>query len=65
MKENVEKEHKVYRCVPLPIGYKYTACPKCGSLHLIGALLTDNADELDPDILCKDCGYCLDEGEVY
>ncbi len=65
MNENTDKKNKVYTCAPLPIGYKYTACPKCGSLHLTGALLTKDADELDPNILCKECGYCLDEGEVY
>ena len=62
---NEKNNEKNYRQVPLPIGYKYTACPKCGSLHLIGAMITKDADESDPNIVCKDCGYCLDEGVVY
>lgn len=63
--KQITNEKKWYRCVPLPIGYKYTACPKCGGTHLTGALLTENADEQDPDILCKDCGTRVDEGVVY
>lgn len=65
MKELKYNKNIAFRCVPLPIGYQYTACPKCRSLNLTGALLTKDADELDPNVLCKNCGYCLDEGVVY
>jgi len=43
--------------VPLPIGLKESQCPNCGSYRLIGAIVTDTADELDPDVLCSKCGY--------
>jgi len=46
---------KISRCVPLPIGYKLAVCPICGGIHLTGALITENADEQDPDIVCKEC----------
>ena len=62
---NLTKDKVCKRYVPLPIGYKYTACPKCGGTHLTGALLTEFADEQDPDILCKDCGTRVDEEVVY
>lgn len=63
--KNGTKETVCIRLVHLPIGYKDTACPKCGGMHLSGALLTKYADEQDPDIVCKDCGTRVDEGVVY
>ena len=35
-------------------------CPKCGSKNLTGAIITETADEQDPNILCLDCGYWRD-----
>ncbi len=46
--------------VPLPVGVLGAACPRCGSPSLIGALITENADESDPNLLCLDCGYWRD-----
>lgn len=62
---NSTNEKRKNRYAPLPVGYQYTACPKCGGMNLTGALLTENADEQDPDILCKDCEAWIDEGMVY
>jgi DNA-binding XRE family transcriptional regulator len=45
---------------PLPVGIANSVCPKCGSEHLTGALITPTADEYDPNILCMDCGYWRD-----
>lgn len=52
---------EISRCVPLPRGYKLAVCLICGSIHLIGALITENADEQDPNIVCKDCGNMISE----
>ena len=58
---NTEENKKKYiRYVPLPVGYKDTPCTKCGSLNLTGVLITETADEQDPNIICKDCGYWFD-----
>lgn len=46
--------------VALPIGLKECKCPKCGGTNLKGALITETADEQDPNILCMDCGYWRD-----
>lgn len=45
---------------PLPIGLKGQKCPKCGSHELTGAIITETADEYDPNILCCNCGYWWD-----
>lgn len=45
---------------PLPVGLINTQCPKCGSTRLRGALISENADQQDPNILCIDCGYWRD-----
>ncbi len=45
---------------PLPAGLRGSKCPKCGSLNLIGAIISETAVESDPNILCKDCGYWRD-----
>ena len=56
-----ESEYNTVRLIcPLPIGIKGTKCPKCGSKELTGALITPTANEQDPNILCKDCGYWRD-----
>jgi len=52
------------RCVPLPIGYKLAVCPICGGVHLVGTLITKNADEQDPDIICRDCGAIVNEAFI-
>ena len=46
----------ISRCVPLPKGHKLAICPICGGTHLIGTLISEYADEQDPDVICKDCG---------
>ena len=46
----------ISRCVPLPKGYKLAICPICGGIHLTGIIMSEFADEQDPDIICKDCG---------
>lgn len=45
---------------PLPKGCENEKCTKCGSSNLIGAIITETADEQDPNILCLDCGYWRD-----
>ncbi len=45
---------------PLPLGLVGSKCPKCGSSNLIGAIINETADESDPNILCKNCGYWRD-----
>jgi DNA-directed RNA polymerase subunit RPC12/RpoP len=44
----------------LPAGYQGHKCPKCGSDNLTGAIITESADERDPNILCTNCGYWWD-----
>lgn len=44
----------------LPSGLVDTVCPKCGSANIVGAIITEDADESDPNILCLDCGYWRD-----
>jgi hypothetical protein len=44
----------------LPAGLSGGACPKCGSHELTGAVVTETADEMDPDLLCCICGYWWD-----
>jgi hypothetical protein len=43
----------------LPVGWcdRDRACLKCGSKELVGALISESADTLDPDVLCTICGY--------
>lgn len=41
----------------LPIGWCDRACPKCCYKKLVGALISESADNLDPDVLCTHCGY--------
>lgn len=56
-----ESNHGNVRAVcSLPIGVRGAKCPKCGSKNLTGALITPTANEQDPNILCKDCGYWRD-----
>jgi transcription elongation factor Elf1 len=45
---------------PLPVGFKESACPNCGSHELTGAIVTDTADEMDANILCCCCGHWWD-----
>ena len=42
---------------PLPKGLVGKKCPKCGSPNLTGAIISETADEADPNVLCMDCGY--------
>ena len=56
-----ESEYNTVRSVcALPLGLKDSVCPKCGSKAMTGALITSTADESDPNILCKECGYWRD-----
>jgi len=41
----------------LPVGWRERPCPKCGSVCLVGALISDSADMFDPNVLCTLCGY--------
>ena len=50
----------ISRCVPLPKGYKLAICPICG-VHLTGIIMSEFADEQDPDIICKDCGALIND----
>ena len=63
-KKVIEKRKKeelnVRGTCPLPVGCKNEKCPKCGSSNLTGAIITETADEQDPNILCLDCGYWRD-----
>lgn len=47
-------------CVSLPKGFRDRTCPKCGGCKLVGAIITETADSLDPNILCEECGYWWD-----
>lgn len=49
----------ISRCVPLPKGYQLAVCTICGGVHLSGILVSEFADEQDPDIICKDCGKLI------
>jgi uncharacterized protein (DUF983 family) len=42
---------------PLPPGLMGTRCPRCGSGKLSGAIITETADEADPNVICLECGY--------
>jgi hypothetical protein len=45
----------------LPLGAIGMPCPKCGTDEpLVGALISQTADEKDPNILCLVCGYWRD-----
>lgn len=56
MKNNIE----TLRCVALPKGYASKVCPFCKGNHLVGALLTKDATEEDPNVVCKDCGNIIE-----
>jgi len=45
------------RVVPLPAGLKGSTCWNCASYRLTGALITETADDLDPNILCLACHH--------
>ena len=55
----------ISRCVPLPKGYEFAICPVCGGIHLSGTLISEFADEQDPDIICKDCGILINNVLIY
>jgi len=57
---NPKDNRQLHGFVPLPIGLQGTRCPKCESENLIGAIITETADEADPNILCKNCSYWWD-----
>jgi len=46
---------QVRRQVPLPRGWQDRSCIACGGSQLIGAVITETADEFDPNILCLEC----------
>ncbi|HEY8364873.1 MAG TPA: hypothetical protein VIK84_04805 [Haloplasmataceae bacterium] len=58
--DNPDIKITIKRLCELPIGLKDSLCPKCGSKELTGAIITETADEFDPNILCKNCGYWRD-----
>lgn len=58
--ESKKEELKINGTCPLPIGCKDEKCLNCGSNNLTGAIITETADEQDPNILCLDCGYWRD-----
>lgn len=45
---------------PLPLGMRGSSCLRCASDSLVGALITENADERDPNLLCVNCNYWRD-----
>ncbi|WP_148705204.1 hypothetical protein [Methanosarcina siciliae] len=53
---DIKEETAVRRTCKLPVGYRGATCDICGSKNLTGAIITQTADEADPDILF-DCGY--------
>ncbi|HEY8364871.1 MAG TPA: hypothetical protein VIK84_04795 [Haloplasmataceae bacterium] len=58
---NTKTNKRLYkRLCDLPSGLKNACCPKCNSKNLTGAIITEFADEFDPNILCRDCGYWRD-----
>jgi len=58
--DNKDDKRELRGMCPPPVGYRDAACPKCKSKNLTGAIITETADEQDPNILCKDCGYWFD-----
>lgn len=52
--------NKIRGFAPLPVGLRYSSCPKCGSYNISGVLIIPEADEQDPNIICLDCGYWWD-----
>jgi hypothetical protein len=45
------------RMVPLPFAYREQVCRECGSDSLIGALISPDADEADPNVFCRKCSW--------
>ena len=58
--DNKEDKRTLKGLCSLPVGYKDAQCPKCKSKKITGALITETADEQDPNILCLECGYWFD-----
>ena len=56
----MENNTETLRCVSLSTGYVSKVCPVCGGKYLVGALISENATEEDPNIICKDCGNIID-----
>ncbi len=58
----------IVQIAELPAGYRGRKCPFCGSDKLSGSILkwpngdpiVETADEIDPSILCGDCGWADD-----
>ena len=44
------------RRTSLPVGWRDRPCPRCLSKELVGALISESADSMDPDVLCIQCG---------
>ena len=53
----VEEKEPDHAGVMLPVGWRNAKCPNCGSSDLAGALITETADHLDPNILCLTCDW--------
>lgn len=58
--DDKDKKYTLRGTVPVPVGLKNCRCPKCNSMNISGALITETADEQDPNIICLDCGYWWD-----
>jgi hypothetical protein len=54
---NINAVRKSRGLAPLPVGWRERSCPRCKSIELVGALITDSADRFDPDVVCMRCGY--------
>lgn len=58
--DDLDDKRKLRGFVPLPKGLKNAKCVKCDGSNLTGAIITETADEDDPNILCIDCKYWRD-----
>ncbi|MHC4955958.1 MAG: hypothetical protein ACYTGZ_19090 [Planctomycetota bacterium] len=58
-------EFGLLRLGDLPVGCRGCHCPECGSGDISGAIVCDesgapvvpSADEVDPNLVCLECGY--------
>jgi hypothetical protein len=51
---------QLHPLAPLPVGWRDRPCPKCGGHSLSGALITESADDFDPNLICLRCGHWWD-----
>jgi hypothetical protein len=58
--DNPQDKRSLRGKAPLPIGLQGKNCPQCQSSKLMGAIITETADNADCNIVCLSCGYWWD-----